>query len=268
MSGLFESFPPSLIASSYKIENFFHWLFGNSVLIIGVVGTLYIVSTPIGNLGDITYRAVQTLSMCDLVVCEDSRVTSKLLQTYNIKKRMVVLNEFNEEERVYDVIEALLSGENVALVSDSGTPLISDPGYKLVSQSHANNICVVPVPGPTAAIAALSASGLPTHNFLFLGFLPKKLGKRKNYLMEVQQGLNQFATTGMHPTVILYESPHRLVKTLEIIEEMFGDIPLVVAREMTKMHEEIARKRVGAMVQHYREKGVKGEVCLLFSLKN
>ena len=220
------------------------------------MGTLYIVSTPVGNLKDITFRAIEVLGNVDYILCEDTRVSSKLLSTYNISRDLSVINDFNEEKVISRVVGDLVAGKNIALISDAGTPLVSDPGFKLVREAIGNDIKVEPVPGPTAAIAALTISGLPTDKFLFLGFLPKKDGKRIELLKSTKG-----AVSSVKSTVIIYESPFRVLKTLEQIKEVFGDIEVVVCRELTKLHEEIVRGRISDVVEKVK---AKGEFVILF----
>ncbi len=220
-------------------------------------GTLYIVATPIGNLQDITLRALDILKNVDLIVCEDTRVTSVLLNKYEIKKPLIPLNEFNEEQTVYAVLGKLVS-ENVALVSDAGTPLISDPGYKLVLAAKKKDINIVPIPGVSAITTALSAAALPTDRFIFLGFLPKTPSKALRSLE---------LTKVLESTVVLYESPHRVLQTLKNIQQVFGDIEITIARELTKKFEEIKSYRVSEILRIYATKNPKGEFTILFSTK-
>jgi len=220
-------------------------------------GNLYIVATPIGNLQDITFRALDTLRQVDLIVCEDTRVTSVLLNKYDIKKPLIPLNEFNEEQTVYAIL-GKLAVENVALVSDAGTPLISDPGYKLVLAAKKKGFNIIPIPGASAIITALSAAALPTDRFTFLGFLPKTPSKALRSLE---------LTRPLESTVILYESPHRLLQTLKNIEEVFGDIEITIARELTKKFEEITSQKVSEVLRVYATKNPKGEFTILFSTK-
>ncbi|MGD8570110.1 MAG: 16S rRNA (cytidine(1402)-2'-O)-methyltransferase [Gammaproteobacteria bacterium] len=196
-------------------------------------GILYIVSTPIGNLGDITYRAVEVLRHAGLIVVEDSRHSAKLLQHYDITATRYVLHDHNERENSIHLIEKLQQGVDVALISDAGTPLISDPGYWLVQRAVENSIKVVPVPGPSAAIAALSVSGLPSDRFCFEGFLPAKAGARQKALQSL---------AGEPRTLIFYEAPHRIVDSLQDMVAVFGATrPAVVARELTKTFETVLR---------------------------
>lgn len=223
------------------------------------MGTLFIVATPIGNLKDITLRAIEILKMVDLVVCEDSRVFGRLAREYQIKKKMLVMNDFNEERMISPIIANLTGGRNIALVSDAGSPLISDPGYKLVREAIKNGVQIESIPGPSAAIAALTVSGLPTDKFLFVGYLPKKEGKRNEILVNLKE-----IRSLLKLTLIFYESRYRLVKTLENIKGVFGDIDLVICREMTKIYEEIRRGKVSNAIKYFSEVNPKGEFTLLF----
>jgi 16S rRNA (cytidine1402-2'-O)-methyltransferase len=192
-------------------------------------GKLYIVSTPIGNLDDFSFRAIETLKNIDLIAAEDTRHSGKLLHHYNIKTPMISLHEHNEEMRVNKILTEIKNEKSVALISDAGTPLISDPGYRLVSEARKNNIDVIPIPGACAAIAALSISGLPSDKFIFEGFLPQKTGARKKRLEELKTESR---------TLIFYESPYRVFEMLKECKEIFGgERQAVVARELTKMFE-------------------------------
>lgn len=223
------------------------------------MATLYIVSGPIGNLKDITLRAIETLKNVDYILCEDTRISSKLLNHYEISKRLVTFTDFNEEAKVNGVLSDLIGGQSVALLSDAGTPLISDPGYKLVCEAISQGIKVESIPGPSAVIAALTISGRPPDKFLFLGFLPKKEGKKKKLLEDVKRFLEFIKFS-----VIMYESPYRLLKTLESIHEIFGDVEVIVCRELTKMHEELVREKVSSAIDHFANKLLKGELVILF----
>jgi 16S rRNA (cytidine1402-2'-O)-methyltransferase len=194
-----------------------------------VSGTLYVVATPIGNLEDITHRAVRILREVDQIACEDTRHTRKLLDRYGISKPLVSYHEHNEQTRSQELLRELAAGKNVALVSDAGTPLIADPGYRLVTLARAQGIAVSPVPGPSALLAALSASGLPTDSFVFGGFLPAKKTQRRKALEELKTS---------PATLVFYEAPHRILETLEDIAETLGPRPVTLARELTKIHEE------------------------------
>ncbi len=219
-------------------------------------GTLYLCATPIGNLEDITLRALRVLREADLIVAEDTRHTRKLLDHYGIEATFgPSLYEGVERERVPLIIAELQRGKDVALVSDAGTPLISDPGYPLVRACVEEGIPVVPVPGPAAFLAALVASGLPTDSFLFLGALPRKKGSKRAILEELM---------GEERTAVMYESPHRLLETLDIMEELYPKRPLVLARELTKLHEEFIRGTVEGVTREVRCRGgIRGEAVLV-----
>lgn len=223
------------------------------------MSTLYIVATPIGNLGDITIRAIETLKSVDLIVCEDTRVFGKLAGTYQIEKRLMAMNDFNEQLKVEQVLLELERGKNVALVSDAGTPLISDPGYKLVREALALGIKVESIPGPSSVTAALTVSGLPPDKFLFLGYLPKKENKRRESLASLKR-MRDLASF----TVVVFESPHRLLMTLEDIKSIFGDVDIVICRELTKLHEEVRRENVSQSLAHFQKTPPKGELVILF----
>ncbi len=219
-------------------------------------GKLYLCATPIGNLEDITLRALRILREVDLIVAEDTRHTQKLLRHYGIKARFgPSLYEGKERERVPLILGELQKGRDVALVSDAGTPLISDPGYPLVRACVEEGVEVVPVPGPSSFLAALIASGLPPDSFIFLGALPRKEGARR----ELLDGL-----VGEEMTAVMYESPHRLMETLSVMEELYPERPLVLARELTKAHEEFIRGAVREVrAEVVRRGGVKGEIVLV-----
>lgn len=218
-------------------------------------GTLFIVATPIGNLEDITFRAVRVLKEADLIACEDTRQTRKLLQHYSIDKPLVSYHEYNEQARAEELVAAIEGGKNVALVSDAGTPLIADPGYRIVNAARARGIAVVPVPGAAAAIAALSASGLPTDSFAFHGFLPSKSGARRKLLE---------ALKGETATLVFYEAPHRILETLHDIELTLGGRPVVVARELTKVHEEFLQGTAAEIREALQAKSViRGEFVIM-----
>lgn len=195
-------------------------------------GTLYVVATPIGNLEDITLRALRVLREADLIACEDTRQTRKLLDHYGIQKPSVSYHEHNEATRAAELLEKLRAGQKIALVSDAGTPLVSDPGYRLVSQAAAEGLRVESIPGPSAAIAALAASGLPTDAFYFAGFLPARSAQRRKALLKLKD---------LAATLVFYEAPHRVLEMLTDIEETLGPRPVVLARELTKLHEELLR---------------------------
>ena len=215
---------------------------------------LHIVPTPIGNLQDITYRAVEILSNVDLILAEDTRVSQKLLKYYNIKTKMVSYHMHNEHKITKDVIENLNKGVAIALISDAGTPGISDPGFLLIRSCIENNIQVECLPGATAFVPALVQSGIPTNRFLFEGFLPHKKGRTKK--------LTQLSKE--EKTVILYESPHRLIKTLEDLCKYFGqETKASVSRELTKIHEETIHGTLKTIKDYYSKKTPKGEIVIV-----
>ncbi|MCK4988264.1 MAG: 16S rRNA (cytidine(1402)-2'-O)-methyltransferase, partial [Desulfobacterales bacterium] len=203
-------------------------------------GVLYVVATPIGNREDITLRALNILRDVDLIAAEDTRKTGNLLAHYQIKNRLISFHEHNEKKRTPEIIGKLLDGISIALVSNAGTPSISDPGYRLIEAAIANKITVSPIPGVSAATAAMSVSALPTDSFVFIGFLPRKKAKR-------QQFLNELAVEPR--PVIFYESPKRILTLLEEIISCMGDRPAVLAREMTKLHEEFIRGSVSEILK-------------------
>ena len=220
-----------------------------------MLGTLYLVPTPIGNLEDITHRALRVLREVDVIACEDTRHTRKLLNHYSIKTKVISYHDHNERERAVELLKALASGENVAIVSDAGTPSISDPGFRLVSEAGAQGIPVVALPGPTALIAALVASGLPTDEFFFAGFLPARSGARRARLAELRE---------LPATLIFYEAPHRIAATLRDALDILGERAAVVARELTKIHEQIARGRLSELAERFSsEEKARGEIVLL-----
>ncbi len=223
------------------------------------MGTLFLVSSPIGNLRDLSFRAVETLAEVDLVLAEDTRKTGLLLKHLNLSKPQLSYFEYNETERIPEIIVRLKNQEKIALISNAGTPTVSDPGYKLVRECIANKLPVVSIPGPSAIITALTASGLPTDRFLYLGFLPRKENQKRTYLTNL---LKSFADFPM--TFIVFESPFRLCQTLEIIAELLPTASVAVAREMTKIHEEYIRGNVTEVLVHFREKAPKGEITLVF----
>ena len=224
-----------------------------------VGGTLYIVATPIGNLGDITLRAVGILRTVDIIAAEDTRQTGILLKAHGIATRLLSYHEHNERQRAAQLIDKLNAGRAVAVVSDAGTPTISDPGYRLVSTAADADIDVVPLPGVSAVTAALSVSGLPTDTFIFIGFPEKKTGKRTKQLRRLAD---------RPETLIFYESPRRIIALLEVVREVLGDRPAVLAREMTKQHEEFIRGPVSRVLSALAERpAVKGECTLLVAGK-
>src|SRR5689334_8875187 len=219
-------------------------------------GTLYLVATPIGNLADITHRALQVLKDVDLIACEDTRHTHKLLNHYGITTKTISYYEHNEQQRASELIERMKQGMNIAVVSDAGTPSISDPGFRLVRAAIENEITIVPVPGPSALITALIAAGLPTDEFFFAGFLPSRATARRGRLAELQS---------VPGTLIFYEAPHRLAETLKDVYEILGEREAVVARELTKLHEEIKRGRLSVLTADYadQKQDLRGEIVVL-----
>ncbi len=218
--------------------------------------TLYIIATPIGNLEDITYRAVRILGEVDLIAAEDTRHSLKLLNHFGISKPLTSYFDHNQQLKGERILNALRQGKSVALISDAGTPCISDPGYQLVRDAVAENIPVVPVPGACAAVAALSASGLPTDAFTFAGFPPSRQGKRRTFL----SGMSD-----LPGTLVLYEAPHRLLQTLSDIHEVLGERQVIVARELTKMYEECIRGTVSEVIASVSQGIVRGEVVVLIA---
>lgn len=217
-------------------------------------GCLYVVGTPIGNLEDITLRALRILKEVDLIACEDTRHTQKLLQHYDIHKNLVSYHEHNELTRSPELLIKLEEGAKIALVSDAGMPLVSDPGYRLVTLCLRHKIPVVPIPGPSALLAALAACGLPSEEFLFFGFLPARTGERRRALERLRLE---------DRTIIAYEAPHRIEESIADALEILGDRPACLAREVTKVHEEFRRARLSDLLASLREKPAKGEITLL-----
>ena len=224
----------------------------------GSAGILFLVGTPIGNLEDITLRALRTLKEVDLIACEDTRQTQKLLNHYGIEKRTVSYHEHNELERAAELLVHLENGDDIAVVSDSGMPGVSDPGYRLVALAVRHHIRVVPIPGASAFLSALVASGLPTDSFRFGGFLPAKAGARRS-LLEASRTSSR--------TQIFYEAPHRLLESLQDVVDILGiDRHVVVAREVTKLHEEFLRGRAAEVLAELKERGdIRGEITLLIA---
>ena len=217
-------------------------------------GTLYLVATPIGNLEDITLRALRTLKECDLVAAEDTRHTGQLLKHFGISKPLLSYFQFNEAKRSEEIIERLRRGEKVALVTDAGSPGISDPGERVVRAALGAGFRVEPVPGACALVAALTASGLPTDEFHFVGFLPHKSGQRRKRLAELKE---------VSGTLVLYESPYRVEKLLEELREICPDRVVVLGRELTKKFEEFIRGKPGELLEQIRGRTVKGEFVVM-----
>ncbi len=216
-------------------------------------GILYLVATPIGNLADITFRAIETLREVDLIAAEDTRHAAILLHHYEIRKPVVSYYEENEKRRSQELLDKLSAGQNIALITDAGTPLLSDPGFQLVRKAIENDIRIVPIPGASSILTALMASGLPTDRFTFEGFLPRKKGRLTR--------LNELANEPR--TMVFFESPHRVLETLQDFLEKFGDRPAVCAREMTKVYEEFRRDRLSNLIKHFENHPAKGEFVII-----
>lgn len=217
---------------------------------------LYLVATPIGNLSDITFRAIEVLKSVDYILCEDTRHSSVLLRHYEIHKPLKSFHKFSESSKESEIIEDLSSGKNIALISDAGTPGISDPGTKLVQECIKNNLPVTSIPGPCAAVVALSCSGLDTDQFQFFGFLPRKTN-------ELKQSLQKILT--YEGTTICYEAPHRLLQTLKILNELSSERTVVIGRELTKKFEEFKRGTAAELLNYWDERTIKGECVLLIA---
>jgi len=227
---------------------------GAATLATAPTGCLYLVGTPIGNLEDITLRALRTLREADQIAAEDTRHTQKLLQHYQIARPLVSYHEHNEMTRAPELLIALEQGAKIALVSDAGMPLVSDPGHRLVTLCLRHQIPVVPVPGPSALLAALSASGLPNEEFLFVGFLPQRSGERRRALERLRIE---------DRTIIFYEAPHRIAECVADASEILGDRPACLAREVTKLHEEFRRGKLSVIANSLEERPARGEITLL-----
>jgi 16S rRNA (cytidine1402-2'-O)-methyltransferase len=220
------------------------------------IGKLFIIATPIGNLADITLRALETLKLVDLILCEDSRVTLKLLRHFEIDKPLLVYNDHSDENIRQKIIAKLNSGQNIALVSDAGTPLISDPGYKLIQDLKRLNIAIETIPGPCSIIAALTVAGLPTDRFMFIGFLPHKMAGKEKIFLELQ------ATA---TSLVCFESANRLIETLEIMDRYFASREVAVVREITKLFEEVVNGLPKEVAKYYQDNPdkLRGEIVLL-----
>jgi 16S rRNA (cytidine1402-2'-O)-methyltransferase len=221
---------------------------------VSAAGCLYLVGTPIGNLEDITLRGLRILKEVDQIACEDTRHTSKLLNHYQINKPLVSYHEHNEMTRAAELVVALEGGAQIALVSDAGMPLVSDPGHRLVAMCLRHHIPVVPIPGPSALLAALSASGLPNEEFLFVGFLPSRSGERRRALERLRIE---------NRTIIFYEAPHRVEECIVDAREILGDRPACLAREVTKLHEEFRRGKLSELTASLEARPARGEITLL-----
>jgi 16S rRNA (cytidine1402-2'-O)-methyltransferase len=216
---------------------------------------LYIIATPIGNLKDITFRAIETLKESDIILAEDTRRSGVLLNHYNINnKQLISFNDKNKEKKTHSIIQDLNENKSISLISDSGTPGISDPGFYLTREAIKNNIKIIPIPGPTASISALISSGFPTDEFTFYGFIPKKEKKKIELLNKIKQE---------NRTTILYESPYRLIKTLNTIKETIPDKEICIAREITKKFEEFIRGTAEELINKLSNKNIKGEITII-----
>jgi 16S rRNA (cytidine1402-2'-O)-methyltransferase len=222
---------------------------------------LYIIPTPIGNLKDITLRALEVLQEVDGIVCEDTRRSILLLNHYQIKKPLIALNDFNESREFPKILERLKSGENLALISDAGTPLVSDPGYKLVRECLKEGIEVDSLPGPSSVTTALTLSGLPPDKFFFWGYLPDKPGQRQAHYQKIKEVYQIIPTT-----FIIFVAPFKLVKTLGEMMESLGDIDITLAKELTKIHQKVATKKITTWHEYLKKNSPKGEYVLLIRL--
>ncbi|MBI2032951.1 MAG: 16S rRNA (cytidine(1402)-2'-O)-methyltransferase [Candidatus Levybacteria bacterium] len=229
------------------------------------MGTLFVVPTPIGNIKDITFRALEVLGSVDAIACEDTRKAGNLLKRLREtfpsfqkeRTHLISYYEQNEFRKIPEIVTSLINGLNIALVTDAGMPGISDPGYRLITACIEQGIAVEVLPGPDSATTALIASGLPPDKFLFLGFLPHKPGNRKKLLEQVEKGI-------LKKTVIFFEAPHKIVRTLEELQTVFGDIPIVLCRELTKIYQEIRREKISESLTHFQKTPPKGEFTVLF----
>lgn len=241
------------------------------------MGTLYIVATPIGNLKDLSLRTIEILSKVEIIACEDTRHTGLLLKhikdtpyarsilqqgvsLQNIKPILLSYYEQNELKRIPQILNALHNAVDVALVSDAGTPTISDPGFKLVRECIAQGIKIESIPGPSSVISALVVSGLPTDKFLFVGYPPKKPGHRKTFLLNIASMIRIIRVT-----IIIFEAPHKLIRTLGEMKDVFGDIDIVICRELTKIHEESLRSKISDSIAHFEKVAPKGEFVILLN---
>jgi len=220
-----------------------------------LLGKLYIVGTPIGNLQDITYRSITILKDVDLIACEDTRITKKILSNYKITKKLFIYNDYNEKNKTPALIKLLSAGNNIALVSDAGTPCISDPGYRLVNAAQNNKIEVISIPGPSSVHAALSICGLPTDNYFFQGFLPKKKGRETKF-KELEK---------MKCSIVLFESPKRVNKTLMHIEKYLGNRIISICKEITKVHEKVFFGRIQDIINNITKITFKGEFVIIIA---
>ncbi len=235
------------------------------------MGTLYLVPTPIGNLADITLRALRTLFDVDIIACEDTRRTGMLLEKLltefspnpedKHKPRLLSYYDQTELQRIPEIISLLQLGQNIALVSDAGTPAISDPGFKLVRECIKEKLKVVSLPGASSVLTALTVSGLPTDKFLFVGYPPHKPGHRLDFFKDIQESLKSITST-----VIFFEAPHKLLRTLGDMQSVMGDVDIVICRELTKIYEEVRRETISNALTHFKKTAPKGEFVILFHL--
>ena len=216
-------------------------------------GQLFVVGTPIGNLEDVTLRAISTLQSVDIILAEDTRNSKKLLDAHKIETKMISYHEHSNDKEIKKIIDLLLEGKDLALISDAGTPTISDPGYGLIRDCIKHDIVIVPIPGVSAITAAMSVSGLPSDSFTFVGFLPQKKGRLKK--IELLKNIEN--------TVILFESPYRLEKTLNQLLDHLGNRSVVVGRELTKLYEEVIRGNLSKVIMHFSKSKVKGEIVIM-----
>ena len=216
-------------------------------------GKLFVVATPIGNLQDFTFRAVETLNSVHCIFAEDTRTSKKLINHYDIDTELYSYHDHSSEKEIARLLDILKDQKDVALISDAGTPTISDPGYSLIRECISEGIDIVPIPGASALTAAISASGLPSDAFTFIGFLPTKKGRQKKIS----------SLENLDTTLVLFESPHRLLKTLNQLKEMLGERPIVVARELTKLYEEIIRGNFETAIKYFEAKKIKGEIVIM-----
>lgn len=217
------------------------------------IGQLFVVGTPIGNLEDITLRAISTLQNVNLILAEDTRNSKKLLNAHNIDSKMISYHDHSSEKEIKKIVDLLLDGKDLALISDAGTPTISDPGYGLIRECIKNDISIIPVPGVSSITAAMSVSGLPSDSFTFIGFLPQKKGRLKK--------INQLQA--LDNTIILFESPFRLEKTLNQLLEHLGNRTVVIGRELTKLYEEVIRGNLKDVIVHFSKSKIKGEIVIM-----
>ena len=217
------------------------------------MGQLFVVGTPIGNLEDMTLRAISTLQNVNLILAEDTRNSKKLLNAHNIDSKMISYHDHSSEKEIKKIVDLLLEGKDLALISDAGTPTISDPGYGLIRECIKNDITIIPIPGASSITAAMSVSGLPSDSFTFIGFLPQKKGRLKK--------INQLQA--LDNTIILFESPFRLEKTLNQLLEHLGNRTVVIGRELTKLYEEVIRGNLKDVILHFSESKIKGEIVVM-----